>query len=77
MWDVYIKMKMEEKEKRGQTLNKGNLALIFRLDFGECPLYFSALQNSQNVFKVFILTVTIRSPQVQLSDTRTVTKNCS
>ena len=25
-------------------------------------------------FKVFILTVTIRSPQVQLSDTRTVTK---
>ena len=45
--------------------------------FGECPLYFSALQNSQNVFKVFILTVTIRSPQVQLSDTRTVTKNCS
>ena len=65
---------MEEKEKRGQTLNKGNLALIFRLDFGECPLYFSALQNSQNVFKVFILTVTIRSPQVQLSDTRTVTK---
>ena len=42
--------------------------------FGECPLYFSALQNSQNVFKVFILTVTIRSPQVQLSDTRTVTK---
>ena len=74
MWDVYVKMKMEEKEKRGQTLNKGNLALIFRLDFGECPLYFSALQNSQNVFKVFILTVTIRSPQVQLSDTRTVTK---
>ena len=52
MWDVYVKMKMEEKEKRGQTLNKGNLALIFRLDFGECPLYFSALQNSQNVFKV-------------------------
>ena len=43
--------------------------------FGECPLYFSALQNSQNVFKGFILTVTIRSPQVQLSDTRTVTKN--
>ena len=42
--------------------------------FGECPLYFGALQNSQNVFKVFILTVTIRSPQVQLSDTRTVTK---
>ena len=75
MWDVYVKMKMEEKEKRGQTLNKGNLALIFRLDFGECPPYFSALQNSQNVFKVFILKVTIRSPQVQLSDTRTVTKN--
>ena len=42
--------------------------------FGECPLYFSALQNSQNFFKIFILTVTIRSPQVQLSDTRTVTK---
>ena len=42
--------------------------------FGECPLYFSVLQNSQNDFKVFILTVTIRSPQVRLSDTRTVTK---
>ena len=44
------------------------------LKFAECLLYFSTLQNSQNVFKAFILTVTIRSPQVQLSDTHTVTK---
>ena len=61
---------------QSKQFQKPNLltACVRGLPFGECPLYFSALQNSQNVFKVFILTVTIRSPQVQLSDTRTVTK---
>ena len=53
---------------------KDHYVIVYTSISGECPLYFSALQNSQNVFKVFILTVTIRSPQVQLSDTRTVTK---
>ena len=63
-------------EHRAREKEQKNVTLIEH-SFGECLLYFSALQNSQNVFKVFILTVTIRSLQVQLSDTRTVTKNCS
>lgn len=54
-------------------LRQWNFIAVLR-NFGECSLYFSSLQNSQDDFKVFVLTVTIRSPRVRLSDTRTVTK---
>ena len=70
---ILQRVELEKKFPHRQSAIKNSCADV-KILFGECPLYFSALQNSQNVFKVFILTVTIRSPQVQLSDTRTVTK---